>query len=65
MCVNLFITEDFARLHQLVQMLLGSHHLKDHIFRPVIVSLCALFTGVYLGKAEVYLFIILGIVMFC
>ncbi|KAM3139902.1 hypothetical protein pb186bvf_007933 [Paramecium bursaria] len=52
MCVNLFITEDFARLHQLVQMLLGSHHLKDHIFRPVIVSLCALFTGVYLGKAE-------------
>ncbi|CAD8142331.1 unnamed protein product [Paramecium pentaurelia] len=52
MCIILFNTDDYNKLHQMIQSLLASEQIKDHEFRPVIISMCVMFTGIYLGKGE-------------
>jgi hypothetical protein len=46
------LREEYANLYQLIQNVLASHHLHAHPFKPVLIALASVFTGLYLGKNE-------------
>jgi len=52
MCVQLYIKEEYSKLYQLIQNILSSETIKNHSFRPVLVSMASVFIGLNLGKNE-------------